>query len=209
MKLPAPSGGDFTPAPEGSHVGVAYMLIDLGTQESADFTDKTKMVKKHEVLIAWELPNERTDENKPMSVHKRYMFSTHEKANLRKDLEGWRGKKFQDDQIQDFDLKNVLGKGCLLSIVHNKSAKGGTYANVAAVMALPKGMTAPQAENVQVYFTLDPFSVGVYEMLSDWLKELIAKAPEYGAATGKASLAGAYESDKQSLKDELDDDIPF
>ena len=66
----------------------------------------------------------------------------HEKAALRKDLESWRGKPFTAQELEGFDLEALLSVGCFINVMH-QTREGQTYANVAAVMRLPKGMTAP------------------------------------------------------------------
>ena len=60
-----------------------------------------------------------------------------EKANLRKHLEGWRGKNFTDAEAEDFDLASVLGKPCML-IVSESENGGKTYSNIASVGPMPK-----------------------------------------------------------------------
>jgi hypothetical protein len=213
MKLPSPSSSNFERAPEGSFVGVCYQVIDLGTQESTFYKSAAGEPKRaHKVLIAWELPDERGVDGRPLMIARRYTFSAHKNSALRAHLDGWRGKAFSDEEIAGYDLKGLLGKGCLLSIVHTADGED-KYANVNMVAKLPKGMTAPAPENVCVYFTLDPFAPAVYATLSAKLQETIAKSPEYDRATTKAAKAGAYESKsaqpKQSLSDELNDDIPW
>src|SRR6185369_175718 len=64
------------------------------------------------------------------------------KAKLRKDLEAWRGRIFTFDELAGFDLESVIDVPCLLSVVHRQGSKGGKFANVGAVMKLPKGMHA-------------------------------------------------------------------
>ena len=48
------SGGDFTPAPEGTHIGRCVKVIDLGTQPGSQMYPDPK----HKVMVAWELPSE-------------------------------------------------------------------------------------------------------------------------------------------------------
>jgi hypothetical protein len=78
----------------------------------------------------------------PFLVRRRYTCSLHEKATLRRDLESWRGRAFTDKELEAFDLESLLSVGCLINVIH-ESRNGSTYANVASVMRLPKGMTAP------------------------------------------------------------------
>src|SRR3990167_3937268 len=141
MQLPRNEGGSFVPPPAGTHIAICTRFIDLGTQES-EWQGKAK--KAHKVILTWELCNEAMEDGRPFTISKRYTWSTHEKATLRHDLEGWRGKAFTDDDIygaKPFDIRNVLGKPCMLSLVHD-AKEGTTYANISSVSGLPRGMTA-------------------------------------------------------------------
>lgn len=133
----------FTPAPAGTHQAVCVDVIDKGMQD-------TKFGQKHKVDLAWQI-GERRDDGKPYLVFKRYTLSINEKANLRKDLESWRGKAFTRDEEMQFDVESVLGANCLVNVQHNQNGDK-TYANVVAVMALPKGMPKlmPDSDYVRV-----------------------------------------------------------
>ena len=89
----------------------------------------------------WQIDEDR-DDGKPFHVQKRYTLSLHEKAGLRKDLESWRGKPFSDTELQGFDVENLLGVAAMLNIVH-AVVQGSTFANIASIMRLAKGMQAP------------------------------------------------------------------
>lgn len=182
MKMPEPSaGGDFTPPPSGTHAAICYRLIDLGTQQ-VEFQGETK--RQHKIMLSWELPDETMEDGSPFTVHKVYTYSSHEKANLRHDLESWRGKAFSPEELGNgpnaFDIRNVLGKGCLLSIVHNEKA-GKTYANINSISKLPKSMQVGDPTNTLVYFALDDdgFDSEVLHSLSDNLQNKIKSSPEY------------------------------
>lgn len=126
----------FTPAPVGAHQAVCVDVIDKGIVE-VTYAGKTK--KQHKVSLAWQI-DELRDDGKRFLVYKRYTLSLNEKATLRKDLESWRGKPFTRDEEMGFDVEQVIGANCLVSVQHNVSGDK-TYANVVAVMPLAKGMT--------------------------------------------------------------------
>ncbi len=160
-------GGSFELTPAGNHIGVCYMVCDLGDQEST-YQGESKILRK--VRVSWELPGEHMADGRPFSVSKIYTLSLSEKANLRKDLESWRGRAFTDEELEGFDLFNVLGKACMINIIHEAS-NNKTYANVASVASLPKGVTAPQATNAQVAFSLEDANAReVYAALPEWLQ---------------------------------------
>ena len=75
----------------------------------------------------------------PRAISREYTLSLHKKANLRADLESWRGKGFTDRELEGFDLENILGKNCMLNIIHKQTEKA-IYANIVSVMPLMKNM---------------------------------------------------------------------
>jgi hypothetical protein len=133
------TGGDsktFTPAPEGTHQAVCVDVIDKGMQPNK-FKEGAL---QHKIDIAWEI-NELRDDGKRFVVYKRYTLSLNDKANLRHDLQSWRGRPFTFDELAGFDVETVKGANCLVNIQHNKSADGSrTYANVMSIAPLIKGM---------------------------------------------------------------------
>jgi hypothetical protein len=138
MPIFAKAGASFVPAPAGTHAAVCVDVVDHGMLE---VTYQSKTQRKHKITITWQI-DEDMDNGKPFLVRRRYTCSLHEKATLRRDLESWRGRAFSDQELQAFDLESLLSVGCLINVIH-ETRNGSTYANVASVMRLPKGMTAP------------------------------------------------------------------
>ena len=138
MPIVVKSAGTFTPAPEGAHAAICVDVVDLGVM-AVTYAGATK--EQHKVEIIWQIDEARND-GKPFSVKKRYTLSLHEKAALRKDLESWRGRPFSDAECQGFDLEDLIGQGCMLNVVHNVTGSA-TFANVAAIMRLPKNTHPP------------------------------------------------------------------
>lgn len=205
MYLPKPSdNGDFTPPPAGTHLAICYRFIDLGTQ-AGEYQGKPTSLRK--VMLSWELPNELMDDNRPFTISKRYTWSMHEKANLRHDLESWRGRSFEESDFGEggFNVKKLLGAPCMLNVTHSDK-NGKTYANIASVGKLMKGLTVPELQNTQVFFSLEDFNKDLFEALSDGLRELIAKSPEYAEVT---SQSHGDPRDQGGQGGDLDDDIPF
>lgn len=209
---PPPEGGNFTPPPAGTFPAVCYRVIDLGTQDS---TYMGEVKRQHKVLLSWEIHDEDavTEDGQPMTIHQRYTWSTHEKAALRKHLEAWRGKAFSDADFGPggFDIKNVIGVSCFLGIQHN--VKGDkTYANISAVSKLPKGIPAPQMVNepVFVWLTKDLFDQNAFSKLTDNLRDIIRKAPEYGRiVNGSAGEAYTDADNGSAAHPAFDDEVPF
>lgn len=213
MKLPKETkGGTFELTPAGNHLGVCFMVVDFGTQKST-FADGEKLQRT--VHIGWELPHEMMQDGRPFMVSRRYNFSTNEKATFRLHLESWRGKKFTDEDFGEngFDVRNLLGKGCFVQVVHNERGDK-TYANIASIASLPKGTAAPELINKQVYLSLesDEFDPAVYESLPEWMQDTIALSPEYQALVQPARKAETPQELNDRFRREAeeysDDDSP-
>lgn len=135
MGVVATAGKAFTPAPSGVHQGVCCDVVDLG-MVTTEWEGKKRT--SHKVYLVWQIGEVNQETGKRFTVRKRYTVSLHEKAALRKDLQSWRGRPFTQEELRGFDLDKVLGVNGLLNIVHAES-DGSIYANVEAIMPLPKG----------------------------------------------------------------------
>lgn len=142
------SGSKFPklPLPEAGTVqAVCCGVWDLGLQKSY-FNGEEKI--QHKVIIAWEIVEkinapESEYHDKPYMLSKKYTLSLGEQANLRKDLQSWRGKPFTAEEINHgFDVEKLYGVNCYLGITHEPDRKDPSivYANVTAILPLPKGI---------------------------------------------------------------------
>lgn len=199
-------GGDFSPMPAGNHVAVCNMVVDLGKQRTVSQQYGEKI--KHQVWIRWETPDETIEwtdrENNqrsgPRVIGKTYTVSLHENANLRADLESWRGRPFTSDELAGFDISKLLGVPCMVNVTH--SEKGGkTYANIAAVTPLPKALkeNPPRASSGLILHDEDN---DAYNDLPEWLqKKIDDQIVDQPGGTGGG--------DPNDWRRDLDDDIPF
>lgn len=142
------SGKNFPklPLPEsGTTQAVCCGVWDLGLQKTS-YNGEEKI--QHKIVIAWETSQlidapDSEYHGKPYMLSKRYTLSLGEQANLRKDLESWRGKPFTADEIQNgFDVEGLYGINCLIGIKHESDKKDPSivYANVTAILPPTKGM---------------------------------------------------------------------
>jgi hypothetical protein len=199
MKWQESGGTEFAQAPVGTTIARCVKVIDIGTQKG-EYQGQTTI--KRQCIIGWELPNvlmgEGDHAGQPFVISKFYTASLSEKANLRKDLQLWRGKEFTSDELKGFDSANILGKTCMLSVIHNDKGK----ARVGGVMACPKGIEIPAQVNKSVYFSLEEFESHVFDQLSDGIKKMIIASPEYAEIIGKPR-------NNQGGVADMSDDIPF
>jgi hypothetical protein len=193
-------GGDFKPVPQGTHVAICNLVVDLGNQRG-EYQGVPNIKRK--VYVRWELPHERLEwedrdgakHEGPMQVGKQYTLSLHENANLRGDLEGWRGKAFTEEEARGFDITALAGKACMVSIVHSEK-NGKTYANVKSISAMVKGMEKPEkCENGCLIYDED--NLGIYDLLPEWLRKKVDDQVRDEKAVGNGS------------HDDLNDDVPF
>ena len=197
--------------PAGNHIATCYSMIHLGTSIEKDQKGNDKLMNK--VKISWELPTEMRvfDESKgeqPMSISKDYTLSMYEKANLRKELEGWRGKGFTEEQAKAFDITVLLGKPCMLNVIHKTSKGGNDYATINSISSIPKGMTIPKQINANFEFNFtDKFSLQVLDSLPEWLKNKIKESNEYKAINNPQDQDLTPEYRSSSLEEP--DDLPF
>lgn len=198
LTLKKEGGGEFEQIPAGTYAGRCYMMVDLGTQYN-----KTYENHQHKVRLGWEL-NELMKDGRPFVISKLYTASLNEKANLRHDLESWRGKTFSDDELMGFELKAVLGAPAMISVVHSEY-QGKTYANVASVTAPPKGMQVPDPVNNKTFFEINAdgsYDHDAYAKVPEWLQKKIMEAEEL-------KLKVVEEPSEANPPPMLDDDIPF
>ena len=133
------------PLPEaGTTQAVCCAVWDLGLQKTT-YMGEDKI--QHKVIIAWEITEkinapDSEYHGKPYMLNKKYTVSLGDKANLRKDLESWRGVPFTESELKNgFDLEKLYGINCYIGIKHEPDRKDPNivYANVTAILPPPKG----------------------------------------------------------------------
>lgn len=136
-------GSNIPPHPEDQYPATCIDIIDLGMVETT-WQGRTK--RQHKAVLRFfcgEYFNDAEGKKRPLWVDKRLTVSLHEKGSMRPFLEAWRGVRFTDAEIADgFDLMKLLHAPAFVQIAHNVTPDR-TYANIATIMRLPKGMSAP------------------------------------------------------------------
>lgn len=194
----------FKIAPAGNHLACLYSIIDLGTH--TEEWDGRKSDKR-KVRLTFELHGDDCilDDGSPMSVGMTYTASLSEKAKFREHIEGWRGAKYTNEELSKFDAKKLLGRFCMLNVIHETSPKNGkTYAKISSISGVPKSLQVNNEPlNDLVFLNLDNFDPKVYGQLPDWMKDMIEQTREYRRATS------VEQPKKAASMDDLDSDIPF
>ena len=193
----------------GATIGTLFSLVDLGTQK-VSWDGEDKWTPK--LRLAFELPEQviegevtengkTTKVTKPMVVSIELTRSLGERATLRKHLETWRGQAFTAKELASFSLKNLLGKSCLLTLVHKTSQAGRQYCAIQGMAKLPKGMKAPATtQNDQVFYEIEQGEGGQFGELPEWLQEKIRASKELsGKTTAPAVAADNTDADGNSI----------
>jgi hypothetical protein len=205
--------GDFDPAPAGTHIAVCDIVADLGVQKGSALYP----APKPQVYFRFELPNERIDfdkdgkkQNGPRVIGKRYTASMNEKANLRHDLESWRGRAFTDEEASTFDVSKVLGKPCMLTVTHTEKS-GRIYANITGIGPLLRGVK-PETIIPEISAILySPDNTATYQQLPEWLRKVIDEQIVPEIKEPQTELVEEATDGRQWDENVTitDDDIPF
>lgn len=197
---------------DGVYTAVSSMLVDMGIQKSEKYGKSAR-----KFIIVWNIENEFVEvngEKLPRVMSKEYTMSLGEKSNLRKDLQAWRGKQFTPEELEGFNLLNILNKGCQLQILNTEN-NGKTYTNIVSIMALPKGLTVNALDKTIVFDTYDETTWNNYTQIPNWMQERI-KLCENLSENGLDLFIKEYEESKpQETKQESgemqvpEDDLPF
>ena len=204
------SGTAYEPVAAGNYVARCVKMIHYGTI-TEDYLGTPKTANK--VQLTWELPTELKvfkEENgeQPYVLSKEFTLSMHEKASLRKWLEAWRGKNFTNAESEAFDITNLVGKACMLNVIH--TTKGDkTYANISGVSSMPKGLTCPPQINDSVVFSVDEFDQKLFDSFPDYIKDKIKGSVEYKAMQHPNAVTTDPEPPFEQDDNNVEDDLPF
>lgn len=207
-------GGNFEATPPGAHLGRCYRIVDVGTQKS-EYMGEVKFL--HKIMLGWEILSTddqgnpiRMQDGRPFGIFKNYTLSWSEKANLRLDLQSWRGKPFTAEEMRRFDLKNVLGAYCMLNVIERPGKDGKMYVNVAGVTPVPgmiKQNGLPEPVNKNEMFNLSDPDMALFQSFSENLKKKIQSSPEWERLQSKPMAT--REAPGRPAQDIDPEDVPF
>jgi len=202
-------GKEYLPHPEMQTALVCVDLIDLG-KRLKEFPGAEPKVQPTCALV-FQSGEKNPETGKLYEMQREFTISTHEKANLRKFLESWRGRPYTDAQIDEgLPLHKLVGQTALASIAHVKSQAGRVYANIASISPLPKQIPAPDLPE--------------YERAAYWAERKVEYAKEVAAymakitrpeakATAKGGGPGTEQDVPEPKEDFFDDndesELPF
>jgi len=201
--------------PAGNYLARCYQMIEIGTV-TENVMGKQVIAKK--VRIGWELPTElkvfkEEKGEQPLAISKEYTLSMNEKSNLRKDLKSWRGKDFTEEEAKCFDITKLIGKACMLNIIHKHGVSDPTkvYEQIAGVTPIPKGMKVPELINPVFELSYDAWDQKKFDTLPDFIKTKMQGSLEYAAMKNPQSKDVIDPDNHYETADEetVTDDLPF
>lgn len=177
-------GKTFELPKPGSYVARCIGLIILG---KTDVTYKGVTEKKSLIRLRYELPTKleqfkEEGEKQPWTVEIEFSNTTATKSNLFKWLTNW-SPKITAANIEQFDLVQVLGRPCLLTLAHTQSKTDSTkfYLKATGITSLPEGMTIPDQINETFLFDVEEFDQDLFNTLPKFIREKILKSEEFKA----------------------------
>lgn len=187
--------------PAGNHVAICYEMIHVGTVTKLIQGD---MKTLNEVRLTWEVGDEMREfdgVSKPMVISKEYTLSMNPKANLRKDLDSWRGVAFTEDEAKAFDVTKLIGVACMVNVIHKTVSNGNTYANISGITPLHKSMEKPKQHNPSSELSYNAWDQSKFDKLPSFIKDKMISSEEY-----KVKFGG---STTEAPAIEGEDDLPF
>jgi hypothetical protein len=199
-----PEAKDFELLEAGSHVATCFSFTDLGTQDGQYGAKRT-------VRIMWEIAGKMREDGNPFVVSALFNFSVGDKSKLKPFIEAMIGRKMTHAEVKGsaserFDVKDLIGKSCLIKVVHQIDGDK-VFVNVEAAMPLPASIPAPTSiMSEKVYFSLDPteFDEPTFRNLPEWAQNKIGLSPEW-----MNLVANKQHKGNATFKQTARDEIPF
>lgn len=161
--------------PEGTTPARLARIIELGTQD-------TQYGEMKQIILQYSLPMHQIEYNEEwkqqfISTSRMKMSSfkdtkTNRKSTLMKHVDAL-GEGCED-------IKELLGKECLLTIVHNKSMDGSkVYANIDNISKPMPGMNNDELDTEPFYFDFEYPEDDTWNRLSNYQKDIIRSSIDY------------------------------
>lgn len=205
------AGKDFPPHEAGSFGGLCIDVIDMGAKA-------TRFGLKDHVRLVFATTEM---QDMPDGSQRRCLIMTTmtktigKDSNLRKFLEGWRGKPFTGDELENgFDIDDLLDVPAMLNITHAPSTDGTkTYANINAAARLPRGFQLPTFDDLDYVRVRNRTKQEQDDYFAKFRGGQIAPTPAAGGKGGKAPAPGqppkGYQPKGDAALEDEDDDLPF
>jgi hypothetical protein len=190
------SGGNFSPHSEGQFPMLCVDVVNLGVNVEQFPGQEPREVAKVALVFA---SGERQEDKSLTFVTSEMTLSANEKANLRKFLESWRGKRYTPEQAEaGLPIEKLHGKFALVSIEHVLTRKGRKFANMVSIGPLPTEMPHPPEALLNEYERP--------KFLTDRKTQYAAALTAHRAKTGSEIPTGPEPVEDE---DDVTDPLPF
>jgi len=183
----------------GMYMARCYEIIHLG-----ETYDERYSKMKDSIRITWELPTELLkfgddEELKPVVVSKLYNLNMFKLSTLRLEIESWLSRKLSEEEAENFEFLDLLGKSCMLNIVHSDDGK---YANVATVNSMPKGSPEPTPYNEAIAFDFEEnFDENVKDRYPEFIHKRIMESTQWKERINQLESEDYQKKIMQAAKD--------
>lgn len=193
VKTSKPRSDKPSPVPmDGVQLGVIVQVVDLGVQPGGSFQGEQKPPSR-QLRVTYELVNDTHDfdgEQKPLLISETFPFSGSDMSKCYKRINSIDpGLK-----LTNGDYALLVGTGVMVQIVHKEGKgkhEGRTFANVASVSPLMRGMTAPTSTfNPQYFYSPSVHDQEVWDQMPEFLQGIInARLDATGSSTAAPNPA--------------------
>lgn len=209
-----------TIAPAGNHVGRVYSIIHIGVIDG-EWKGKANSIDK--IRIGFELPLElhefkEGETPKPFVVSEEYSFMMGKKSKLRPIIEGIIGVMLTDQEAYSFEINDLMGRVCMVNIVHTLTKSGTLFPKIASTASLPKGMESPDPFNKPFFLDYEEnWNEEAFNNLPEFIREKMQSSHNYqrkfseqGSEPFKRDVELTSVADMDFSTDEINfEDIPF
>lgn len=210
FEMTGKSGSDFEYPNVGLTPAVCINVIDGGYEKNIYMGQDKGHQRK--IFILWEIDQRITKGDfagQHMVISKEYTFAVSPKSNLRKDLESWRGKVFEEKYNANgtvtligekknketgkvekvpFSIDMLIGANCILNLQNVSKTK--TFISPTSILPFDKNFQKVNRETESNY-------------IPDWIAKKIAERPTHNPD----ELEAPNNSEDKNFDD--DEEVPF
>lgn len=169
--------------PRGLQLCTLFGLVDVGTQ-------KTNFGDKHQVKLSFEFPQHyrkyyEDRDPQPAAIFCTEALSMNKESNLRKKfIQPMIGKVFTDEEAENFDISELLGKNYVASVSHSPDGK---WANIDSIIPLDGNNvkmfgielgSVRQINNTEFFHLSEGFESRSFGLLGNYFRDLLIGSEE-------------------------------
>ena len=119
-------------------------------------------------------------------------------------------------ELSSFDITDVLGSSCNVSIIHKTSKSGNEFAQIGSISSMTKGTECPEQFNPNFIFNYeDNFNEDWLEQQPQWVQDQIKNTDEYKNKMNQQKFEGNPKRTRKEIREVIEnldtptDDMPF